>query len=122
MTCSRLTSPHSDTADVLLSQEVPDLHQSSRLLNDDVDGEMGVHRAHLVPETLQSDKRAREALSRNVKANKTKTSTNNKQPDRTETRTIKHINPSIKAGNRAYYSSDISTISLCQSLRQDQTN
>ena len=60
VTCSGLTSPHSDAADVLLSQEVPDLHQSSSLLNDDVDGEMGVHRAHLVPETLQSDRRARE--------------------------------------------------------------
>lgn len=47
-----LTSPHTNTADVLLSQEVPDLNQSSVLLNDNVDGEMGIHRAHLVPETL----------------------------------------------------------------------
>lgn len=52
---SGLTVPHTDTADVLLSQEVPDLHQSSSLLDDDVDGEMGVHRAHFVPETLQAD-------------------------------------------------------------------
>lgn len=47
-----LTSPHTDTADVLLSQEVPNLDQRSGLLNDNVDGEMGIHRAHLVPETL----------------------------------------------------------------------
>lgn len=50
----RLTRPHSDAADVLLSQEVPDLHQSAGLLDDDVNGEMGVHRAHFVSETLQS--------------------------------------------------------------------
>lgn len=61
ITCSRLTSPHSDAADVFLSQEVPDLHQSSSLLDDDVDGEMGVHRAHFVPEALQSD-RTRDAF------------------------------------------------------------
>lgn len=52
-----LTTPHSDTADVLLPQKVPDLHHSSILLNDDVDGEMGIHRSHFVAETLQSDKR-----------------------------------------------------------------
>ena len=45
-----LTSSHANTADVLLSQEVPDLDQRASLLDDHVDGEMGVHRAHLVPE------------------------------------------------------------------------
>lgn len=52
--CGYLTRPHSDTADVLLSQEVPDLHHGSILLDDYVDGEMGVHGTHFVPETLQS--------------------------------------------------------------------
>lgn len=56
---TRLTISHSYTPDVLLSEEVPDLHQSSSLLNDNVDGEMGVHRTHFVPETLWS--KAREA-------------------------------------------------------------
>lgn len=52
----QLTTPHLDSADVLLSQEVPNLHQSSILLNDNVDGEMGIHRAHFVAETLQKTK------------------------------------------------------------------
>ena len=47
-----LTSSHANTADVLLSQEVPDLDQRASLLDDHIDGEMGVHRAHLVPEAL----------------------------------------------------------------------
>lgn len=55
----RLTSPHSDTANVLLSQEVPDLNQGAALLDDHVDGEMGVHGTHFVPETLQWHKSMR---------------------------------------------------------------
>ena len=47
-----LTSSHANAADVLLPQEVPNLDQRPCLLDDHVDGEMGVHRAHLVPETL----------------------------------------------------------------------
>ena len=87
ITCSRLTSPHSDAADVFLSQEVPDLHQSSSLLDDDVDGEMGVHRAHFVPEALQSD-RTRDAFRQKLNC-----STNNGQPD---TMITVHAYPIVK--------------------------
>lgn len=55
----RLTTPHSDTANVFLSQEVPDLDQGAALLDDHVDGEMGVHGTHFVPETLQWHKSMR---------------------------------------------------------------
>ena len=36
----------------LLTQEVPDLHRATTILNDTVDGEMSIHSAHLVLETL----------------------------------------------------------------------
>lgn len=63
--CSRLTTPHLDAADVLLPQEVPDLHHGAVLLDDHVDGEMGIHGAHFVPETLQTGARA--AVNQSVK-------------------------------------------------------
>ena len=50
---TRLTSPHAHSPDVLLPKEVPDLHKSSILLHHHINGEMGIDRAHLVPETLQ---------------------------------------------------------------------
>lgn len=47
-----LTSPHSDAANVFLSQEVPDFHHGTTLLDDNVDGEMGVHGTHFIAESL----------------------------------------------------------------------
>lgn len=44
--------PHADTADVLLSQEVSDLHQRARLLHDHINRKMGIYRSHFVPEAL----------------------------------------------------------------------
>jgi len=46
------TLKHRDGANALLAEEVTDLHESSTLLKVDVDGEMGVHKTHLVLETL----------------------------------------------------------------------
>lgn len=62
-----LTLPHSDTADVLLSQKVPDFYHASTILDDNVDGEMGIHGAHFVPETLQSKTRKRLSFKRKHK-------------------------------------------------------
>lgn len=51
---SQHTCPHANTADVLLPQEVSDLHQSASLLHYHVNGEMCIHRSHLVSEALQN--------------------------------------------------------------------
>lgn len=50
---SCLTRSHSDATNVLLSQEVSDFHQGAALLDDNVDGEMGVDGTHFVAESLQ---------------------------------------------------------------------
>jgi len=107
MMCSRLTRPHSDAADVLLSKEVPDLHQCSSLLNDHVDGEMGVHRAHFVPETLQSETSVRRS-ELNWWRKRNTLFYNNKGGIslHSHTREItarKSANPTIKAGQRAAF-------------------
>lgn len=48
------TCPHTDTADVLLSQEVSDLHESAVILHHHINGEMGIYRSHLVSEALKN--------------------------------------------------------------------
>lgn len=48
------TCPHADTADVLLSQEVSDLHERAVLLHHHINGEMGIYRSHLVSEALEN--------------------------------------------------------------------
>lgn len=53
-TISLHTLSHADTADVLLSQKVPDLHQRAALLDHHVNGEMGIYRSHLVSEALKN--------------------------------------------------------------------
>lgn len=51
-----LTLPHANSTYVLLSQKVPDFDHVSILLDDNINGEMGIHGAHFVPETLQAKK------------------------------------------------------------------
>ena len=46
----------SRTGTDLLAQEVTDLQRTTTLLDDAVDGEMGIHSTHLVLEALEVDK------------------------------------------------------------------
>lgn len=47
-----LTWPHPHSSDVLLAQEVPDLHKRAIVLYDYIDWEVSVHRPHLVAKAL----------------------------------------------------------------------
>ena len=47
------TRSHLNLTDVLLTEEVTDLHGLVVVRDDTVDGEMSIHSTHLVPEALQ---------------------------------------------------------------------
>ena len=51
------TWQHFHIADDFLAQEIPDFHGLTTFLYNTVDGEMGVHRPHLVQEALQENSR-----------------------------------------------------------------
>ena len=50
------TWPHSNPAYVFFTQKISDFHKRTILLNNNVDGEVGIHRPHLVTEALGLNK------------------------------------------------------------------
>ena len=50
------TWPHSNPAYVFFTQKISDFHKRTILLNNNVDGEVGIHWPHLVTETLDLNK------------------------------------------------------------------
>ena len=50
------TWPHSNPTYVFFTQKISDFHKRTILLNNNVDGEVGIHRPHLVTEALGLNK------------------------------------------------------------------